>query len=254
RASARVPEGAAGPSANNVNVKLGPDADGRVGRLEIKDRQGGSLGALTRAASGFAIRPGIAGAVGARFAAVPITISPQLQARDQGFVRQVHTAQNVGRQIFTERRDFRRANPGVINPNAPRRQGGQLQPGQGRPGQPGQPQPGQNRPGQPGQQPPGAPNNRQGQQQPQPGQPRPGQNAQPRRGQNALPAPPGQPGSPPRPGQNGLPVPPGQPGAPPRPGQNTLPATPGQPGTPPRPGQNALPPTPGQPGTLPRPG
>src|SRR5262249_30040368 len=106
-----VPEGAAATSANDVNIKLYPDADGRVGRIEINDRQGGSLGALTRAASGFAIRPGIAGAAGARFAAVPITISPQLQARDQGFVRQVQSAQTVGRQIFTERRDFRRANP-----------------------------------------------------------------------------------------------------------------------------------------------
>src|SRR5215813_10256601 len=91
-----VPEGAAATGTNNVNIKLYPDADGRVGRIEINDRQGGSLGALTRAASGFAIRPGIAGAAGARFAAVPITISPQSQARDQGFVRQVHTAQNVG--------------------------------------------------------------------------------------------------------------------------------------------------------------
>jgi FecR protein len=142
-----VPEGASPTSANNVAIKLYSDADGRVGRIEISDRNGAQLGALTRAASGFAIRPGSGGA---RFAAVPLTISPREVARDQGFVRQVHAAQTVGRQVVAEQRAFRRANPGVPNPN------------RGRP--PGQPQPnglpGQNRPGQQ----PGDPN-RPGQQQ-----------------------------------------------------------------------------------------
>ena len=284
-----VPEGAAATSANNVNIKLYPDADGRVGHIDINDRQGARLGALTQAASGFAIRPGAAAAGGAaRFAAVPITLTPQQQQRDQGFVRQVHTAQTTGRQIFVERRDFRRANPTFVNPNAPRRQSlpGQSgqQPGQNRPGQPGQPQqPGQTRPGQPQQQ--GTPNGRQGQQQPgQPGQqtPRPGQKAQPttpgqpgatpRPGQTTQPTTPGQPNAPlrpgqttpspapgqngtlPRSGQNGLPPAPGQPGTVPRPGQTTLPSVPGQPGVAPRPGQTTLPPVPGQPGLPQRPG
>jgi hypothetical protein len=247
-----VPEGAAATSASNVNIKLYPDADGRVGHIDINDRQGARLGALTQGASGFAIRPGAAAAGGAaRFAAVPITLTPQQQQRDQGFVRQVHTAQTTGRQIFVERREFRRANPTVVNPNAPRRPG--LQPGQGRPGQPGQPQqPGQNRPGQPGQpQQPGTPNGRQGQQQPgQPGQP----GATPRPGQTTQPATPGQPGATPRPGQTTQPTTPGQPGATPRPGQTTQPTTPGQPGATPRPGQTTQPTTPGQPGVTPRPG
>ena len=232
-----VPAGVTATSANNVNIKLYPDADGRVGQIEINDRQGARLGALTQGASGFAIR---AGAGGARFAAVPIAISPQQLGRDQGFVRQVHSAQNVGRRIVTEQRAFRRANPGRINPNAPRRQGGQQQPGQNRPGQPGQ-----NRPGQ--QQQPGAPNNRQGQQQPG----RPGQ--LPRAGQTAQPATPAQPGTA-RPGQNALPANPAQPGAAPRPGQNALPANPAQPGAPPRPGPNGQPINPAQPGAVPRPG
>src|SRR6185312_16150440 len=94
-----VPAGVTATSANNVNIKLYPDADGRVGQIEINDRQGARLGALTQGASGFAIR---AGAGGARFAAVPIAISPQQLGRDQGFVRQVHSAQNVGRRIVTE--------------------------------------------------------------------------------------------------------------------------------------------------------
>jgi hypothetical protein len=229
-----VPEGVTATSASSVNIKLYPDADGRVGHIDINDRQGARLGALTQGASGFAIR---AGASGARFAAVPIAISPQQLGRDQGFVRQVHSAQNVGRQIVTQQRAFRRANPGVVNPNAPRRQPGQQQPGQNRPGQPGQ-----NRRGQQQQQ-PGTPNNRQGQQQPG----RPGQ--LPRAGQTTQPATPAQPGTA-RPGRNALPAIPAQPSSPPRPGQQqeqqNVPAAPAQPNVQPRP--PAAPPLPnGQP-------
>ena len=230
-----VPEGGAAATTAS-NIKLYPDADGRVGQIEVNDRQGRRLGALTQGASGFAIRGGPGGGVGgARFAAVPLTISPQQAARDQGFVRQLHATQTVGRQIVTEQRAFRRANPGLNQRNNPSRQPGQ-QPGRNRPGQqqPGttpnrggqQPTTPNNRPGQPG-----APN-RQGQQQ-QPGAPqqavapaRPGQppagaapsgTAQP----NALPRTPGTP-------------PPGAPGVGPRTG--AAPAiSPGvaRPGTPP---------------------
>ncbi|MFN5124826.1 MAG: FecR domain-containing protein, partial [Bradyrhizobium sp.] len=137
-----VPEGARATS-NNVGIKLYPDADGHVGRIEVNDRSGASLGVLTRGASGFAIRPGTGGA---RFAAVPLTISPQQMTRDQGFVRAVHSAQTLGRQVVTEQRDFRRANPDFrrTNPAAP-------YPNRGQPVQPN-PQrqnglPGQNRNG-----------------------------------------------------------------------------------------------------------
>ena len=133
-----VPEGGV-TAANNVNIKLYPDADGRVGQIEVNDRQGARLGTLTQGASGFSIRPGTGGA---RFAAVPLAISPQQAARDQGIVRQVHAAQTVGRQIVTEQRAIRRANP----PGQPGRPPGQqprLQPNQQQPPrQPGQPQPG----------------------------------------------------------------------------------------------------------------
>lgn len=225
-----VPEStsAAAAAANNVNIKLYPDADGRVGRIEVNDRtSGGRLGFLTQASSGFAIRPGTGGA---RFAAIPITIPPQQVARDQGFVRQVHLAQTTGRQIVTEQRDFRRANPGVLNPNRPLRQGQPGQPPQQQqrpnavPAQPQQQQrpngqPGQNRPGQPT--PPGTPN-RQGTQPPQrqggaaqPGAPRAGQGqtqGTPRAGQGQQGAGQGQ--------QQGT----GQPaGIPPRTGQTTQP-------------------------------
>jgi hypothetical protein len=239
-----VPEGAAANNPNNVAVKLYPDADGRVGRIEVNDRAGARLGFLTQGASGFTIRPG---AGGARFAAVPLAIPQAVMQRDQGFVRQLHSMQNVGRQVVFQQREFRRANPTFVNPNRPIRQ--QLQPGQqrpnGLPGQvrPGQQQPGQlNRPGQPrqnglpgqpGQPPLPAVPNRQGQQ--QPGQlNRPGQPQQP--GQLNRPGQQQQPGTPNRQGQQ-QPGSPNQPGVPPRAGQPSRPGLPAQPGLPPRAGQ-----------------
>ncbi|MDH2350903.1 FecR domain-containing protein [Bradyrhizobium sp. SSUT112] len=184
-----VPEGAAANNANNVNIKLYPDADGRVGHIDVDDRTSGTrLGALTQGASGFAIRPGAAAAGVTRFAAVPITIAPQQIARDRGFVSQVHLAQTTGRQIVTEQRDFRRANP-TASPRIPRPlqpQQQQLRPNTAPGQQPQRPngQPGQNN--RPGQQQPGAPNRQGAQPQQrqgqggavQPGTPRAGQGQQ----------------------------------------------------------------------------
>jgi hypothetical protein len=137
-----VPEGTSAGGANNVAVKLYPDQDGKVGRIEINDRSGGRLGFLTQGASGFTIRAG----AGGRFAAVPLTISPQQALRDQGFVRQVHAAQNFGRQIVTQRQIQRRRNP-AARPGQQRQNGRPQQPGLPRqPGQPGL----QRQPGAPG--------------------------------------------------------------------------------------------------------
>ena len=255
-----VPEGAAANNPRNVAVKLYPDADGRVGRIEVNDRAGARLGFLTQGASGFTIRPG---AGGARFAAVPLAIPQAVMQRDQGFVRQLHSMQNVGRQVVFQQREFRRANPGFVNPNRPIRQ--QLQPGQQRPnGLPGQVRPGQQQqpgqlnrpgqirqnglPGQPGQPPLPAVPNRQGQQQPgqlnRPGQPQPpGQLNRP--GQQ-------QPGAPPRAGQPQQPGSPNQPGLPPRAGQPSRPGLPAQPGLPPRAGQPPRADLPPQPDLPPR--
>ena len=225
-----VPEGAAANNPNNVAVKLYPDADGRVGRIEVNDRAGARLGFLTQGASGFTIRPG---AGGARFAAVPLVIPQAVMLRDQGFVRQLHSTQNVGRQLVFQQREFRRANPGFVNPNRPIRQ---LQPGQQRPnGLPGQRR--QNGlPGQPGQPPlPGVPN-RQGPQQPgqlnRPGQQQPGQLNRPGQQQ--------QPGAPNRQGQQ-------QPGSLSRPGMPPRAGQPPQPGLPPRADQPQQPYVPAQP-------
>ena len=161
-----VPEGAAANNPNNVAIKLYPDADGRVGRIEVNDRAGARLGFLTQGASGFTIRPG----AGGRFSAAPLLISPQQALRDQGIVRQVHAAQSVGRQIVSRQRALRQANPNRNSPNRNNLRNNQnpnlrnnnparqpdLQRQNGLPQRPGSPQA------------PGAPN-RQGQLQPQPG-------------------------------------------------------------------------------------
>jgi hypothetical protein len=131
-----VPEGAAANNPNNVAIKLYPDADGRVGRIEVNDRNGARLGFLTQGSSGFTIRPG----AGGRFTAAPLTISPQQALRDQGIVRQVHAAQSVGRQIVSRQRALRQANPNRNNlRNNPARRPG-LQRQNGLPQHPGSPQ------------------------------------------------------------------------------------------------------------------
>jgi hypothetical protein len=129
-----VPEGVSATDPNNVAIKLYPDADGTVGRIEVNDRAGARLGFLTQGASGFTIRRG----AGGRFAAAPLVISPQQALRDQGIVRQVHAAQSVGRQIVTQKRIQRLQNPSRNNPArqpGPQRQNGlPNRPGLGQPG------------------------------------------------------------------------------------------------------------------------
>jgi hypothetical protein len=146
-----VPEDAAAANPNNVAIKLYPDPDGHVGRIEVNDRAGAQLGFLTQGSSGFTIRRGATG----RFTAAPLAISPQQALRDQGIVRQVHAAQSVGRQIVTQKRIERQQNPSR-NPNRnpaanpPRQPGLQKQNGvPPRPGSPQQPgvQPQPNAPG-----------------------------------------------------------------------------------------------------------
>ncbi len=143
-----VPEGA--NAAGGHNIKLYPDPDGRVGHIDVSDRSGNRLGSLTQGSSGFTIRPG----AGGRFTAAPLMISAREAARDQGIVRQVHAAQVVGRQIVTQQRALRQANPNRNNQrnNQPGRPGPQRQnnlqqrPGSPQPGSParsgqqGQPQ------------------------------------------------------------------------------------------------------------------
>ena len=94
-----VPEGAVRRQPQQCRDQALSRSDGRVGRIEVNDRDGARLGFLTQGVSGFTIRPG----AGGRFTAAPLVISPQQALRDQGIVRQVHAAQSVGRQIVTQR-------------------------------------------------------------------------------------------------------------------------------------------------------
>jgi hypothetical protein len=129
-----VPEG--GTAGGQVSIKLYPDADGRVGRIEVFGRDGAQLGILSRGATGFAIRPG----AGGRFSAAPLQISREEAERDRTFVRQTFAARAVGRQINQQRPTFQQQR----NPQRPN------QPNQQRPGQlPGREQ----RPGLPQQRP-----------------------------------------------------------------------------------------------------
>jgi hypothetical protein len=239
-----VPEG--GATAGQVSIKLYPDADGRVGRIEVFGRDGAQLGILSRGATGFAVRPG----AGGRFTAAPLQISREEAERDRTFVRQTFAARTVGRQINQQRPTFQQQR-NQLRPNQPNQQRpGQLPGREQRPGlqqqrpelrtvpgghplpSTGQRPPLQQQPGaRPAQQQPGAPATPQ-QQQPgaRPTQQQPG--AAPPGGRPNAPTLPQQPSAPPTPQQQpgARPTLQQQPGtAPPgaRPNAPTLPQQPG---------------------------
>lgn len=127
--------------AATPTVKLYPDADGHVGRIEVFNRQGGSLGALTQGASAFALRLG----PGGRIAAVPYQIPAAEAARDRGALQRLTLTHTIGRQMLIQRQRLR--GPGRQSPNNQRPRGGQnprperapqqrLNQPQGLPGQP----------------------------------------------------------------------------------------------------------------------
>jgi hypothetical protein len=255
-----VPEG--GAAGGQVSIKLYPDADGRVGRIEVFGRDGAQLGILSRGATGFAVRPG----AGGRFTAAPLQISALEAERDRSFVRQTFAARTVGRQINQQRRTLQQQQRNQLRPNQPNQQrpgqlpGREQRPGlqQQRPelrtvpgGQPlpstGQRPPSQQQPGaRPTQQQPGAPATPQ-QQQPgaRPTQQQPG--VVPPGGRPNTPTLQQQPGAPPTPQQTpgARPTPQQQPGAVPPGGRSNAPTLQQQPG--------ARPTLQRQPGALPGP-
>ena len=133
-----VPDNTAA-GAGEAKIKLYPDADGRVGQIDVFNRQGGRLGTLTQGSNAFAIRPG----PGGRFAAIPFQISPQEAARDRGVVQRLFASHNIGRQMAIQRRQLR--GPGRQRPNNLRQPGGPQEknnrgPGFQQKGTPGAPQ------------------------------------------------------------------------------------------------------------------
>jgi hypothetical protein len=109
-----VPEG--GTAGGQVSIKLYPDADGRVGRIEVFGRDGAQLGILSRGATGFAVRPG----AGGRFTAAPLQISALEAERDRSFVRQAFAARTLGRQINQQRRTLQQQQRNQLRPNQQR--------------------------------------------------------------------------------------------------------------------------------------
>ena len=99
-------------------VKLYPDADGHVGQIDLFDRQGNRLGALTQGASAFTIRRG----AGGRLIAQPYRIPPQEAARDRGVLQRLNVTHTIGRQMINQRRQLR--GPNRQGPNNQRGQGG----------------------------------------------------------------------------------------------------------------------------------
>lgn len=135
-----VPE-AGTPGGGEPQIKLYPDADGHVGRIEVFDRQGGRLGLLTQGATAFALRPG----AGGRLQAVAFQIPPQEAARDRGVLQRLRASHSIGRQQTIQRRQLRGPNQPRPNnlrqPNNPRpnnsRQPNELRQPNNNPRQPG---------------------------------------------------------------------------------------------------------------------
>jgi len=131
-----VPEG--GTTSGQVSIKLYPDADGRVGRIEVFGRDGAQLGILSRGATGFAVRPG----VGGRFTVAPLQISALEAERDRSFVRQTFAARTVGRQINQQRRTLQQQQRNQLRPQPNQQRPGQLPGREQRPGLQQQQRPG----------------------------------------------------------------------------------------------------------------
>jgi hypothetical protein len=115
-----VPQG--GAAGAEPRIKLYPDADGHVGRIEVFNPQGGRLGALTQGASAFTIQRGAGGSL----RAVPFLIPPQEAARDRGVLQRLFVSHNIGRRMTHER--LRSRGPNRPGPNN-RQPGRQQQPG-----------------------------------------------------------------------------------------------------------------------------
>lgn len=139
-----VPPGgaAAAGGAGEPRIKLYPDSDGHVGRIDVFSPQGGRLGTLTQGASAFTIQRGPGGS----FRAVPFQIPPAEAARDRGVLQRLYASHTIGRRMTNERLRARggRSRPGPNNrqpghqqrpfnrnerPGGPQRPGGPERPG-----------------------------------------------------------------------------------------------------------------------------
>jgi Ca2+-binding RTX toxin-like protein len=81
-----------------VNIKLYPDANGNVGRVEVFAPNGTLLGTLTQSATGFSIRP--AGPLQA--IAEQAQINPAEAARDLAILQSLFNSSNIGQQLLQQ--------------------------------------------------------------------------------------------------------------------------------------------------------
>jgi FecR protein len=117
-----VPTGGTGAGgAAEPRIKLYADANGHVGQIEVFNRQGGRLGALTQSASAFTLTREPGGGV----RAVPFQIPPGEAARDRGVLQRLRATHTIGRRMTTER--LRTRGPNRQGPNQ-RTPGHQQQP------------------------------------------------------------------------------------------------------------------------------
>jgi hypothetical protein len=101
-----VPTGAGG-APSEARIKLYPDQDGTVGRIEIFGNDGAPLGSLSQGSTGLAVRLDAAAtrSLGQpRFAVTPIQIAPIELTRDRAELRQLASVRTLGRQIIDIRR------------------------------------------------------------------------------------------------------------------------------------------------------
>lgn len=117
-----VPTGGTGAGgAAEPRIKLYADANGHVGQIEVFNRQGGRLGALTQSASAFTLTREPGGGV----RAVPFQIPPGEAARDRGILQRLRATHTIGRRMTNER--LRTRGPNRQGPNQ-RTPGHQQQP------------------------------------------------------------------------------------------------------------------------------
>ena len=102
-----VPAGGTAGGADEPRIKLYPDANGYVGRIEVFNPQGERIGALTQGASALALRAG----AGGRLEAVSFQISAQEAARDRRLLQRLRASHNIGRRMISKRRS-RHGQPG----------------------------------------------------------------------------------------------------------------------------------------------
>lgn len=90
-------------TARAPTIKLYPDPDGHVGRIEVSDRQGKKLGTLREGENGLAIRLDPSG----KITTEPFNIPRQEMLRDRATVQRLFDSHVAGQKMITQRNQLR---------------------------------------------------------------------------------------------------------------------------------------------------